>query len=118
MSTFKHHSYFAKAKQVQAFRFPYVCFGCRKAFKQPATAFARSCPQCGEAMTMLSRKFSAPRSNDLPQWKKVQFLVEHGFKFYSVYEPSEHGGQKKAKYPDTLQEAKLFVQQFSSKWQK
>jgi hypothetical protein len=58
---------------------------------------------------MLSRKFSAPKLTDIEQWKKVQFLVSHGFLFQSVYELREDSGHYKIDYPDTLQEAKLFV---------
>ena len=63
-------------------------------------------------MEMLSRKFSAPRSADVAQWKKVQFLVEHGFRFYSVYRPSESGGKQSVRYPATLEEAEDFVVAF------
>ena len=65
-------------------------------------------------MEMLSRKFSAPRSGDVAQWKKVQFLVQRGFRFYAVYEPTELGGKRAVKYPATLQEALLFVEAFKS----
>jgi hypothetical protein len=60
-------------------------------------------------MIMLSRKFSAPASRDKKQWEKVQFLVEHGFKFYSVYELLSDGVYQRVRYPETLQEAKEFV---------
>ena len=60
-------------------------------------------------MERLSRKFSAPRSADVAQWKKVQFLVEHGFRFYSVYEATASGGKQSVRYPSTLEEAKDFV---------
>ena len=61
---------------------------------------------------LLSRKFSAPRSADVAQWTKVQFLVEHGFRFYSVYKPVESGGKQSVRYPATLEEAKAFVLAF------
>lgn len=60
-------------------------------------------------MEMLSRKFSAPKSADIAQWKKVQFLVEHGFRFYSVYRDVESGGKQSVRYPTTLAAAKDFV---------
>lgn len=64
-------------------------------------------------MVALNRKFSAPKSNDLPQWKKVQFLSENGFLFQSVYEvcneKGEYKGHYKVSYPQTLEEAKEFV---------
>jgi hypothetical protein len=109
MNRFRHHTHFPKAKTEQAFRFPFVCFGCRKSFKLPASKTARVCPQCRQPMEMLSRKFSAPRSADLMQWRKVQYLVEHGFRFYSVYEPLATGGMQRVRYPASLSEAKEFV---------
>ena len=63
-------------------------------------------------MERLSRKFSAPRSADVAQWKKVQFLVEHGFRFYSVYEATASGGKQSVRYLSTLEEAKDFVVEF------
>ena len=63
-------------------------------------------------MEMLSRKFSAPKSADVAQWKKVQFLVAHGFRFYTVFRPSEWGGKQSVRYPATLEEAKAFVLAF------
>ena len=109
MGKFQHHSRFPKQKHVQAFRFPFVCFGCRKSFKLPVSTGSRLCPQCRRPMEMLSRKFSAPKSADIAQWKKVQFLVEHGFRFYSVYRDVESGGKQSVRYPTTLAEAKDFV---------
>jgi predicted amidophosphoribosyltransferase len=112
MAKFKHHSYFQKAKAEQQFRFPFVCFSCRKSFKYPARAAKRVCPQCRSPLEMLSRKFSAPKSNDVSQWQKVRYLVEHGFRFHSVYQSVESGGKLAVPYPATLEEAKSFVQAF------
>lgn len=109
MSKFRSHTCFPKGRAEQAFRFPFVCFGCRKSFKLPVRKVARVCPQCRRPMEMLSRKFSAPRSADLAQWEKVQFLVEHGFRFYSVCEPLGTGGMQRVRYPATLSEAREFV---------
>jgi len=112
MGNFQHHSRFPKQKHVTAYRFPFVCFDCRKSFKLPVSTGTRLCPQCRRPMEMLSRKFSTPRSADLVQWKKVQFLVEHGFRFYSVYRVVESGGKQSVRYPATLAEAKDFVVAF------
>ena len=68
----------------------------------------RRCPQCGEELIQLSRKFKAPRTRDLGQWEKVRFLVEQGFRFYSVYERTEIG-EIRVNYPASLAEAKVFV---------
>jgi hypothetical protein len=112
MRKFRHHKYFPKVKSQHSYLFPFACFGCRKSFKYPPRAEGRFCPQCRKPLEMLSRKFSAPRSRDFMQWQKVELLVSHGFRFYSVYEPSSTGGLRKVKYPDTLAEAKLFVKAF------
>jgi hypothetical protein len=61
---------------------------------------------------MLSRKFSAPKSKDREQWQKVQYLVEHGFRFYPVRK-FEEGGLL-VRYPATLKEAKVFVEIYKS----
>ena len=64
---------------------------------------------------MLSRKFSAPKCKDLAQWAKIRFLIERGFRFYPVYDPWA-GGMLTVKYPDTLENAKRFVQRYASQW--
>jgi predicted amidophosphoribosyltransferase len=114
MSKFRHHSAFPKAKQVQGFRFPHVCFNCRKSFKFPVQFSARLCPECRAPMIRLSRKFSAPKSSDRQQWEKVRYLVESGFLFYSASEMVGPSASKRVSYPRTLQEAKLFVERFKS----
>jgi hypothetical protein len=58
-------------------------------------------------MVLLNRKFSAPAATDKAQWRKVEFLVEHGFVFQTVYETPRGG--KAVSYPATLEEAKGFV---------
>ena len=114
MGRFIHHTCFAKAKAIQAFRFPFVCFHCRKSFKYPACLSGRRCPQCGHKMEMLGRKFSAPKATDLAQWRKVRFLVESGFRFHTVYEHSDCGAKVAVGYPDTLADAYSFVEKFSN----
>lgn len=109
---FKHHKYFPKAKDAQRFLFPHVCFDCRKSFKKPASDEPRLCPQCANPMVKLSRKFSAPAASDKAQWAKVKLLVEHGFLFQPVYEPSRSGGHQRVRYPSKLEEAKNFVVEF------
>ena len=53
----------------------------------------------------LSRKFKAPPSTDIQQWKKIAYLVEHGLRFQTLPEP----------YPATLAEAKTFVELYGEK---
>jgi len=59
----------------------------------------KKCPQCRGVAIGLSRKFKAPRKNDLAQWKKVEYLVRNGFYFEPIGEP----------YPKTLRDAMEFV---------
>ncbi|MGK5066061.1 hypothetical protein [Janthinobacterium sp. RT4P48] len=113
MGKYRHHQLFPKLKHIQAFRFPHVCLHCRKSFKYPATTEERCCPQCRAALVMLSRKFSAPPARDAAQWAKIRFLIGHGFRFYSVYEPA-CGGMKAVRYPATLAEARDFVQKHAA----
>lgn len=110
MSKFKHHAHFPKPGAGQAYRFPFVCFACRKSFKYPAQPEQRVCPQCRGPMERLGRKFSAPKSGDRMQWRKVQYLVEHGFRFHTAYVPVAPGVSRSVDYPQTLQEAKAFVE--------
>jgi len=112
MKKFKHHSYFAKPAQEQQHLFPHVCFSCRKSFKKPKRALARLCPQCHEPLVMLSRKFSAPKMTDIDQWRKVEYLVRHGFRFQSIHEPPNGS---LVRYPATLAEAKLFVEEYADR---
>jgi hypothetical protein len=45
----------------------------------------------------------------LSNGKKIQYLIEHGFLFQSVFELREDSGHYKVEYPQTLKEAKEFV---------
>jgi len=112
MKKFRHHSYFAKPRQEQRYLFPHVCFSCRKSFKKPMRALPRRCPQCHGPMVMLSRKFSAPRMTDVGQWRKVEYLVGHGFRFQSIREQS---GGLLVQYPATLADAKSFVERHAKR---
>lgn len=122
METFKHHSYFQKEQALKSYLLPNVCFVCRKCFRKPVTPQASTCPNCGEKMVALNRKFSAPKSNDVAQWKKVQFLVSNGFLFQSIYEVknenAEYAGHYKVSYPKTLEEALEFVVKFKDQAEK
>lgn len=101
---------------------PFVCFECRKSFKRvehpkvwdPAIAkddpevYQRVCPICGGVAHWMYEKFKPPKATDLKQWKKVKYLFDHGYRFYSV---GSHG-LGYVGYPRTLGEAKRFVEHF------
>jgi DNA-directed RNA polymerase subunit RPC12/RpoP len=93
-----------------AYLIPYVCLECRKAFKRhnDIDALTMKCPECGGNAHRTSRKFKPPKRSDLEQWKKVRFLLEHGFRFFSVRDDT--GAY--TRYPATLAEAREFVQKF------
>lgn len=109
MAKFQHHSRFPNASAAQQYRFPHVCCACRKAFKYPANASGRICPQCKQPLERLSRKFHAPRSKDIAQWKKIELLLRHGFRFHPVYRQVTGSIKVAVAYPATLEEAKSFV---------
>ncbi len=115
---YKDHKAFTNPKQHQRWLFPHVCFVCRKVFRKPVSTEARLCPQCAGALVTLGRKFHAPKSTDLAQWRKVQLLVEHGFFFDSVYRATESGGKVAVPYPRTVGEVPAFVAEFKPQAQR
>jgi len=61
-------------------------------------------------MIELSRDFLAPKKSNIAQWKKVAYLIEHGFLFQHVYKHAYGGAW--VEYPKTLNEAKGFVEKY------
>jgi hypothetical protein len=56
-------------------------------------------------MVQLSRKFKAPKKNDVQSWAVVEYVVQTGFRYQSIQ--TEDG--RFVKYPSTLKEAESFV---------
>ena len=56
----------------------------------------------------VSNKFKSPPITNLHQWKKVCFLIEHGFDFYTIVVKGRH-----VRYPATLAGAKSWVKRWS-----
>ena len=83
-------------------------------FKKPYSKLVRVCPQCAEPMVILGRKFHTPRHIDREQWKKVELLVSHGFRFESVYRTTESGDKVTVPYPRRLSEVLSFVAEFGT----
>lgn len=71
------------------------------------------CPVCKSTAVNLGRHFKAPKKSDDAQWKKVNFLVDHGFVFQKIRLDSN--SYDSVPYPDTLAEAKKFVVKYK-KW--
>ncbi len=69
----------------------FVCFDCRKAFKQPGSSnwnadIAKrpfACPNCKRPMTPLGRYFKAQSQRAAKQWLKVELLLRFGEDFWS-----------------------------------
>lgn len=111
MVKFRHHSSFSKEKSIQLYLLSHVCFACRKSFKKPKSDDGRKCPECGNEIVALSRKFKAPMKTEVHQWKVVEYVVAAGFHYQTIY--SEDG--KPVKYPMTIQEADYFIDTYKDK---
>lgn len=68
-----------------------------------------SCPICKGGAFNFGRHFKPPKKSDNAQWKKIEYLVEHGFVLQTIYEQREDFGCYKVSYPKSLAEAKYFV---------
>ena len=65
---------------------------------------------CGGVTYNLGRHFKAPKKSDIAQWKKVAYLVHHGFYFQKI-RPIKNS-YCNVSYPSTLAEAKVFVKKY------
>lgn len=95
-----------------AYLLPYACLACRKSFKRKVIDLGipdKKCPHCGGVAMGLSRYFKAPPTNNIPQWKKVAFLIQNGFRFY--HQRDQDGCV--VPYPSTMAEAKEFVLRYA-----
>ncbi len=74
----------------------YVCFVCCKMFNQVSQwhwhrGWLKSpkkgypCPECGAAMTNAGLNFKPPRRNNIKQWRKVELLLQRGYKWDCEY---------------------------------
>lgn len=103
-----------------------VCFNCKKAFSlgtditQPKH---KLCPECNGEIFIYPHRFRPPSKNDTKKWEVVKFLKEYDFYYQHLYEEYEHldeNGSLKiltrtTKYPETMREAKDFVNKYSTK---
>jgi hypothetical protein len=99
-----------------------VCLDCRKAFNRPIElekVHISICPQCEKPMTELNHLFQPPKQTDKKKWDVVRFLVDNGFKYYHVWETVIKNSkgeiteyQNYAKYPESMKDAKEFVEKY------
>lgn len=65
-------------------------------------------------MQMLSRKFAAPKANNKPAWQVIQYLLEQGFRYYSVRQATANQGYYRVAYPKTMAAAREFVRLYGA----
>ena len=90
---------------------PFVCFTCRKQFERnwDGQENYKECPECDDRAIRYDPKFKVPKKSDHSQWKKVEYLRDHGFYFQRVYDIIENGVYRYASYPRDMKEVKEFV---------
>ncbi len=92
----------------------YACLTCRKSFKRNvdltvdwAEQAIKVCPNCSSNSYNCGRHFKPPQCSDELQWRKVEYLLEHGFWFHHVLDEKEY-----VPYPKDLKEAQKFVEKY------
>ena len=97
----------------------YACLSCKTAHKRHVEGspldypMKMDCPICKGVTYNLGRHFKAPKKSDDAQWKKVAFLIEHGFLFQKIrVSPNSY---ESVPYPKTLDEAKKFVVKYKDR---
>jgi len=94
----------------------FACLNCRtsnkRSFNSAPCDYPKTipCPICAQKTFNLGRNFKAPRKNDLSQWKKIAYLIEHGFIFQKIR--TDKNSFNSIPYPKTLAEAKVFVKKY------
>jgi len=100
-----------------------VCLDCQKAFSQ-GTDITNireiKCPNCGKDVILLPHRFRPPKHTDNLKWKVIKYLIENGFYFQHIHEPGNNynSSPNYAPYPETLSEAKIFVEKYSTQAKK
>jgi hypothetical protein len=82
------HAFAPTYDRAPIYRVAHACFGCLRSFKietdrTAASRDDRRCPGCGGALRWMGRSFAAPKKSDIEQWRKVEALWSHGFRFHS-----------------------------------
>ena len=94
---------------------PFVCFTCRKQFerKWDGKENIKICPECEGKSIRYDVKFKVPKKSDDAQWRKVEFLRDHGFYFQRVYDVMDDGVFRYTSYPKDIIEARTFVKRYA-----
>jgi DNA-directed RNA polymerase subunit RPC12/RpoP len=89
-----------------AYLIAHACFDCRRSYKLvPRAEQEHRCPSCGGKAYEMGRSFRAPAKVDIEQWRKVQALFAHGFRFFSCR------SSESATLPERSREVERFVRE-------
>ena len=92
-----------------------LCIECRKVYNM-GTDNARikhaDCPNCKNPMILMTHRFRPPKRQDESAWKVVRYLIENGFYYQHIYD--EETVSTYVPYPNTMIEAKEFVNKYHS----
>lgn len=99
--------------------FKLVCTNCRTSFSvgndgQDIKNTAK-CRTCTKPAYILHHKFKPPKKKDKKAWQIIEFLIQNGFNFSSASVPlvddkNQFWGNLQVGYPQTMEEAQLFIQ--------
>ena len=93
----------------------HVCFNCRKSQNLGSNienVRTSKCPQCGAEMKLMLHRFRPPKQTEQKKWDVVAFLVNEGFEYQHIYD--EEMKNTFVPYPETMNEAKEFVNKYKS----
>ena len=109
--------YTSRNSMSSPYNMAFACFQCCKSFKREIDYHSDKwlkelkCPECGGPSYNFGRHFKAPKKLDKKQWQKVRLLFDNGFQFQKIYDQENNGIQ--IPYPETLEQAKEFVERWS-----
>lgn len=91
-----------------------VCLNCQKAFNLSPDYIEREkqslkCPECRELAVYFPHRFRPPKKADSNKWAVVKYLYDNGFTYQHI---SNQEGNSYVKYPETMTEAKEFVEKY------
>ena len=98
-----------------------VCLDCKISFNREfdsGSELTYPCPECGKSMTLLPHRFRPPKKTDENKWEVVKFLIDNGFYYQHISEPTTIDNTKYVEYPDNLREAKEFVIKYKNQVRK
>jgi len=91
-----------------------VCLNCKRV-DNIGTDFEKfktgKCPECGADMIFVDHKFRPPKKTDKKRWELAEFLIRNGFVFQRIVDDNH----VYVTYPQSIQEAKEFVEKYKNK---